>query len=71
MISSMSGLKELMKLILIKEDKTMSIETLRKEIYYYTGKKPSDEEVEEIKDFYEQSPHSDLSEIISDYYYSC
>ena len=48
----------------------MSIETLRKEIYYYTGKKPSDEEVEEIIDFYEQSPDSDLSEIISDYY-SC
>ena len=57
----------------IKEFKTESkrlLETLRKEIYYYTGKKPSDEEVEEIKDFYEQSPNSDLSEIISDYY-SC
>lgn len=48
----------------------MSIETLRKEIYYYTGKKPSDDEVEEIKYFVEQNPDSDLSEIISDYY-SC
>lgn len=46
----------------------MSIETLRKEIYYYTGKKPSTEEVEEIMDFVEQNPESDLSEIISDYY---
>ena len=46
----------------------MSIETLRNEIYYYTGKKPSDDEVEEIMDFVKQSPESDLSSIISDYY---
>lgn len=46
----------------------MSIETLRKEIYYYTGKKPSDEEVEEIMDFVKLNPSTDLSEIISDYY---
>jgi hypothetical protein len=46
----------------------MSIEYLRKEIFYYTGKKPSTEEVEEIKCFVEQNPESDLSEIISDYY---
>ena len=46
----------------------MSVEYLRGEIYYYTGKKPSTEEVEEIMDFVEQNPESDLSEIISDYY---
>lgn len=46
----------------------MSIEFIRKEIYYYTGKEPTNEEIEEIKYFHDQSPDSDLSEIISDYY---
>ena len=46
----------------------MNIEFIRKEIYYYTGKEPTNEEVEEIKYFYDQSQDSNLSEIISDYH---
>ena len=46
----------------------MNIGFIRKEIYYYTRKEPTNEEVEEIKYFYDQSQDSDLSEIISDYY---
>ena len=46
----------------------MSVEFLRGEIFYYTGKKPSTEEVEEILEFVKLNPSSDLSEIISDYY---
>jgi hypothetical protein len=46
----------------------MSIEFVRGEIYYYKGFKPTDEEVEEIVDFCRQSPMSNLSEVISDYY---
>ena len=46
----------------------MNIEFIRKEIYYYTRKEPTNEEVEGIKYFYDQSQDSDLSEIISDYY---
>lgn len=46
----------------------MSIEYIENEIYHCQGFIPTSQEVEEIRDFYEQSPKSDLSEIISDYY---
>ena len=46
----------------------MSVEYIKGEVYYSQGFVPTIEEAEEILDFYEQSPRSDLSEIISDYY---
>jgi hypothetical protein len=48
----------------------MTKEQMKEEIYYYSDIEPTDEEVEEILDFYNQNTHSDLSSIISDYY-SC
>ena len=48
----------------------MTVEQLKKEIYYYSDIEPTDEEVEDIMYYYEQNPNSDLSSIISDYY-SC
>lgn len=45
----------------------MSVEFIKKEVYYYKGFKPTDDEAEEILFFYNQS-RSDLSEIVSDYY---
>jgi hypothetical protein len=46
----------------------MSIEQLKKEVYYYTGKQCSDEEAEEIMGYAEDYPHVSLDEIISDYF---
>ena len=46
----------------------MSVDFVREEIYYYKGFKPTDEEVNEIFDYYRQNSHADLSEVISDYY---
>lgn len=48
----------------------MSIEMIKKEVLYCTGKKVSNQEAEEIKAFAEDCPGASLSEIISDYY-SC
>jgi hypothetical protein len=53
------------------EKNRMTVEQLKKEIYYYSDIEPTDEEVEDIMYFYEQKPNSDLSEIISDYYNCC
>lgn len=46
----------------------MSIELIKKEIFYYCGKQASNQEAEEIKAFAEDCPEASLSEIISDYY---
>lgn len=46
----------------------MSIEMIKKEVLYYTGKKMSNQEAEEIQAFAEDCPGASLSEIISDYY---
>ena len=46
----------------------MSIETIKREVYYYLGRRPTVQEAEEILDFAELNPSADLSEIISDYY---
>ena len=48
----------------------MSIERIKQEIYYYTGRMPTVQEAEEILDFAEMNPQTTLDEIISDYY-SC
>lgn len=48
----------------------MTIEQMKKEIWYFTGKKATDEEADEIIGFAEDNPESSLAEIISDYY-SC
>ena len=44
------------------------IEKIKKEVYYYTGREATDEELEEIIDFKNENPHASLSEIIKDYY---
>ena len=46
----------------------MSVEEMKKEIYYYTDIQATDEEAEEILDVYESNPKADLSAIINDYY---
>ena len=46
----------------------MSIERIKKEVYYYRGKLPTVQEAEEIMDFADLNPSTDLSEIIADYY---
>ncbi len=45
-------------------------EQIKKEIFYYCGKKATDSEAEEILAFAEDCPGASLSEIIADYY-SC
>ena len=46
----------------------MSIEKMKREIWYYSGKKATDEEAEEIIGFAEDNPNASLDEIIQDYY---
>ena len=46
----------------------MSIEHVKREVYYYLGKMPTVDEAEEILDFAEANPSASLDEIISDYY---
>lgn len=46
----------------------MSIEMIKKEVYYCIGRRPTVQEAEELMDFVELNPCADLSEIISDYY---
>lgn len=46
----------------------MTIEQIKKEIWYYAGKKASTAEAEEILGFVEDNPEASLDEIISDYY---
>lgn len=47
----------------------MSVEEMKRHIYYYADIDATDEEAEEILDFYESNPRADLSAIIADYYY--
>jgi hypothetical protein len=46
----------------------MSIEQVKKEVWYYRGKMPTVQEAEEILDFAEENPSASLSEIVADYY---
>ena len=46
----------------------MSIEYIKNEVYYYIGKKASNQEAQEIQAFAEDCPGASLDEIISDYY---
>ena len=46
----------------------MSIDTIKREVWYYRGKLPTVQEAEEIMDFADLNPSADLSEIIADYY---
>lgn len=46
----------------------MTVEQMKKEIYYYSDIEPTDEEAEEILDIYESNPKADLSAIVTDYY---
>ena len=46
----------------------MTIEQIKKEIWYYAGKKATDREADEIIGFAEDNPDISLDEIISDYY---
>ena len=46
----------------------MSLNQIRTEVYYYTGREATDEELEEIIDFKNENPHASLDEIIKDYY---
>lgn len=46
----------------------MSIEQMKKEIWYYTGKKATKQEAEEILGFVEDNPSASLDEIIQEYY---
>lgn len=46
----------------------MSIEQVKRDVYYYLGRRPTVQEAEEIMDFAEMNPSASLDEIISDYY---
>ena len=46
----------------------MNIEIIKRDVYYYLGRRPTVQEAEEIMDFCEQHPFTPLDEIISDYY---
>ena len=46
----------------------MSIDAIKREVWYYRGKLPTVQEAEEIMDFVDLNPSADLSEIIADYY---
>ena len=46
----------------------MSLKEIKSEIEYYTGKKPTAQEVQEIAIYYNNSCGASLDEIISDYY---
>ena len=47
----------------------MTIEELKKEIYYYSDIEPTDEEAWEIYDIMQLNPGADLSAIVADYYW--
>lgn len=46
----------------------MTVEEMKRHIYYYSDIEPTDEEAEEILDIYESNPKADLSAIVADYY---
>lgn len=46
----------------------MTIEQMKKEIWFYAGKKATNQEAEEIIGFMEDNPSASLDEIIQDYY---
>lgn len=46
----------------------MSIEMIKKEVYYYCGRSISDDEAEEILAFAKDCPGAALNEIVEDYY---
>lgn len=46
----------------------MSIEEIKREIYYYSDIEPTDEEAWEIYDIMQEKPYADLSAIVADYY---
>lgn len=46
----------------------MSINEMKKEIWFYAGKKATSQEAEEIIGFMEDNPSASLDEIIRDYY---
>ena len=46
----------------------MTIQQIKKEVYYYTGREATEKEAAEILDFKNQNPHASLEEIIADYY---
>ena len=48
----------------------MTIKQVKDEIYYYVGKRATDDEAEEVLGFIEDNPEASLDEIISEYY-SC
>ena len=48
----------------------MTVEQIKKEVYYYIGKKISDDEALEIMYFVEDCPGASLDEIVSEYF-SC
>ncbi len=47
----------------------MSIEQIKKDIWYYAGFTATNEEAEEILGFIEDNPEASIDEVISDYYY--
>ena len=51
-----------------RRSKQMLIEQMKKEIWFYAGKKATDQEAEEILGFAEDNPSASLDEIIQDYY---
>lgn len=46
----------------------MTIEQVKKEIWYYAGKRASTLEAEDVLGFIEANPETPIDEIISDYY---
>ena len=46
----------------------MSIEFIKSEVNYYTGRNIGDQEAMEILDFVEMNPGVSLAEIVADYY---
>lgn len=42
----------------------MTIQEIKKEVYYYSGKKINNDEAQEILDFIEDYPDRDMGEII-------
>lgn len=46
----------------------MSIKEIKREVFYYAGIVPTDDEACEIYDMMQFSPNADLSAIIADYY---
>lgn len=53
-----------------EEEQIMTLEQMKKEIYYYIGENVPDEEAEDILGLVEELPGTPLNEIISEYY-SC